>query len=205
MAAHHGIAGLCISYRLTTRAPYPACVQDARAAVRWLRSRAGEYGIDPDRIGIGGSSAGAHIAAMVATNADLAADREAAAAGPCRVQAAALFNGVYRLPVDPPDSLTVESTTLLLGGRPDEVPDRYRAASPVNFVSPPCPPTLLLHGSADRCISHRQSLKFAERLKAAGVPAEVEIFEGADHGTLNDPANIHRSLDSMVRFFKRFL
>jgi len=208
LAAHHGIAGLCIDYRLTTVAPYPACVQDARAAVRWLQSNAGQFGIDAARIAIGGSSSGAHIAAMVATEGDIESDVEAQAAAVTSqlpLKAAVFCAGVYRLPVDLPDSLTIASMAMLLGGRAEDMPDRYRQASPLGHISPRCPPTLLLHGSADRVISYRQSQEFAARLRQAGVLAEVEIFDGRDHGQLNDPANLARTMGCMVGFLKRYL
>ncbi len=65
--ARHDFAGLCISYRFADEAPFPAAVEDANCAVRFLRAYADDLGVDPDRIGIAGGSAGGHLAAMVST------------------------------------------------------------------------------------------------------------------------------------------
>ena len=73
--AQAGFAAACIQYRTSQEAPFPAAVHDAKAAVRWLRANAGAYRIDPDAIGAIGGSAGAHLAAMLATS-DAAADLE---------------------------------------------------------------------------------------------------------------------------------
>ncbi|MDD4891502.1 MAG: alpha/beta hydrolase, partial [Phycisphaerae bacterium] len=182
---------------------YPACVQDARAAIRWLRSNAKELGVDPSRIGIGGGSAGGHIAAMVMANADLAIDPEADA--PIVLKAAMLMAAVLRLMPDPADGLTRESRVLLLGGTAEEIPGRYRAASPMFAELEGCPPTLLLHGTGDRVVSFRQSVEFAERLREAGVPAELELFEGVDHGQLNDEPHLPRQLSVVADFMQRHL
>lgn len=196
MAARDGIASLCISYRLTTVAPYPACVQDARAAVRWLRANAQELGIDSKRVAIGGSSAGGHIAALVAANSDRQSDPEFDQ--PIAITAMVLYNPVLKFP----DRLNLrESVTALLGPYEGNE-ERYRLAAPMNHVSADCPPTLLLHGRDDQLVPFQESLEFADRLRACGVCAQAEIFDGAGHGQLNDQGNFQRAADLTASFLK---
>jgi acetyl esterase/lipase len=64
----HGYAAVSISYRLTGVAPFPAQIYDCKGAIRWLRANAAKYNIDPDRIGVFGSSAGGHLAALLGTS-----------------------------------------------------------------------------------------------------------------------------------------
>ncbi len=213
MAANEGFAALCISYRLSGQARYPACVADAAAAVRWLRARAGQLGIDAGRVAIAGSSAGAHLAALVATLGDKLPAGGAAAApagslpagSSCAVQAAVLYNGIFALPAEPPDQLDPAALVALFGGTPQELPDIYRQASPIHHVSPTAPPCLLIHGQADRIVSCRQSQRFAERLGQAGVPCELDILPGVDHGQLNDERNLWPCLKRMIEFLRRRL
>ncbi len=197
---------LCITYRLSRQAAYPACVQDARCAVRWLRAHAGELGVDAGRIAIAGSSAGAHIAALAAVApADLWPSSGGWDNQPADLQAAVLYNGIFRLPVDASDTLASQALVTLLSGTPTEQPDRYREASPLTHVGEGTPPALLLHGDADTVVSHRQSIELAEAIRAAGGTAEIHIVPGVAHGGLNEPGHFQTCLARMIAFLSQRL
>jgi acetyl esterase/lipase len=189
-----GIACFPISYRLSGQAQYPACVDDCLAAVRWVRAHAAEYQVNPDRIAVMGGSAGGHLSLMVATapTADTDVDSHGKKLR-CLVVAAAGLDG----PMDMTVLATFQATTpeeqrnlayaqavtkKLLGGTPQEVPDKYRAASPISRVTADTAPALLLYGTKDTLVPPAQQTTMADKLKAAGVPVEVVPVEGQGHG-----------------------
>lgn len=185
--AERGYVAASINYRLTDQAIFPAQIEDCKAAVRWLRANATRYGVNPDRIGAIGSSAGGHLSGLLAvtTEADgLEGDgpnREQSS----RLQAAVPLCGVFDLtgervqggrprPGDP--------RALLLGGSPAERLELARRASPIFHVDANDPPILLVHAIGDRTVSVEQSKAMAKALEAAGVECELRLLESAKHG-----------------------
>ena len=156
------------NYRLVPEVRYPAFVEDGAAAVRWLRTNAGRYGGDPDRIVLVGHSAGAYNAAMLALNERfLGADRAA-------VRGWVGLAGPYSfLPLAGP------ITTAAFGGAPD-----LPATQPIEAAGPGDPPALLLHGARDGTVRPRNSVVLADRLRAAGVRAEARVYPGVGHVSL---------------------
>jgi acetyl esterase/lipase len=179
--AEHGYAVVAVDYTLSKPGTpsWPANLEDVRAAVRWVRHHASQYGLDPDRIAALGASAGGHLAALLGTFPDA---RDASGVS-SRVQAVIDFYGPADLTTlvsqSPPAGTAV---TLLLGGRPGEVADRYREASPLNHVSADDPPTLLIHGEGDRIVPPDQSRRLAAALGSAGVPGRLIEVADARHG-----------------------
>jgi acetyl esterase/lipase len=210
--AQAGIAVASVDYRLSGEAVWPAQVHDAKAAVRWLRARAGELGIDPDRIAAWGESAGGHLAELLGLttdDADLEGDvgltgpssRVAAVVAwyaPSDVAAVATDTGA-----DPTDPGTRESQ--LLGAAAPTVPDRAAQASPVTHVSPGAPPFLLLHGAADRFVPCVQSERLYALLLEAGVEVELDVYEGADHMWLGSPEAAEQALARTIDVLRRRL
>ena len=210
--AQAGIAVASIDYRLSGEATWPAQLHDAKAAVRWLRSRAAELGIDADRIAAWGESAGGHLAELLgltADDADLEGDvgitgcSSAVAAvvawyAPSDVAAVATDTGA-----DPADPSTREA--LLLGAPAADVPDIAAQASPITHVAAGAPPFLLLHGAADRFIPCVQSERLHAALVDAGVDVEFEVFPGADHMWMGSADAPQRALDRTTDYLLRQL
>jgi len=185
--AQRGYAAATISYRLSSEALYPAAVQDAHAAVRWMRTHAGEYGIDPARIAIGGGSAGGQIAALAGVTDGLA--RFDPDGGPgavsSRVQAIVNIDGLSdftseaarRYEDDP--SKQPSSAGAWFGGRYAEKADLWREASPLFYVNAQTPPVLFIVSAQPRFSLGREEM--AARLRDAGVPSRVVAVPDTPH------------------------
>ena len=188
-----GYAVASINYRLSWEARFPAQIEDCKAAIRWLRANASRHNLDADRIGVWGSSAGGHLAALVGTSGDvqelegdLGNNNQSS-----RVQAVIDWYG-------PADFLKMQSESLACGvidhdspvspealllGCPIQVcKDRSRRASPVTYATADDPPFLIMHGTADCLVPPLQSRDMADALKAVGVDATLKFIEGAGHG-----------------------
>jgi acetyl esterase/lipase len=176
--ARMGYTAAVVEYRLTQapRNVFPAAVADVRCAVRFLRSRAGEYGIAPERVAAAGFSAGAHLASMLGSAADVGRLDESCAAGDedVGVQAVISFAGPQDLRVSGP--YTQEQARLVtnfLGVFSGDDPDRAALASPIAHVSGGDPPFLLVHGTRDDLVPVAHSRRMAAALRGAGTPATV--------------------------------
>ncbi len=183
--AERGYVAATMSYRLSPRNQFPAAVEDAKAAVRFLRANASKYGIDPDHIGTMGGSAGGTLVLFLGVTADVP---ELEGYGPnkqfsSRVQCvvdqygASDFTQSYSKSVDAAVVLP-----MFLGGDLDHNRAIHQKASPINWVTPTAAPVLAIHGTLDPYVAYEQSLWMVERLIAAGVPAELETITGAGHG-----------------------
>jgi acetyl esterase/lipase len=185
-AAGYAVAG--ISVRSSGQATFPAQLHDAKAAVRWLRSTAGEHGLDPDRFVSMGDSSGGWVATMLALTADRPElEGEVGVGGvSSRVQAAVAFYG-------PTDFLQMDAHMIqdcvpfmsflgiegchddpgspesrLVGGPIETRPDECARANPVNYVGASTPPMLLVHGRVDPFVPHHQSELLYAALAAHG-------------------------------------
>lgn len=193
--AQRGYAMADIDYRSSTVATWPAQRDDVTAALRHLHRIAAEHHLDPDRIGVWGSSAGAHLA-LHAGFAKASGVRAVVAGYPptdlLHVADDALPGGI--LGAEDPD----DPSWGLLGGRPASLPELAADASPLHHVTPGVPPVLLLHGDADLVIGPAQSRRLFDALVAAGAEAHLLLVQGADHGFLNtavweDPESPYRA------------
>ena len=204
--AAKGYVCISVNYRLTDEAPFPACVEDVKCAVRWLRANANKYGLDPSRIGAYGNSAGAHLVAMlglVGPDAGLEGD------GPYQDQLS-LVQAVCcsATPTDfsnwggPGKSFRGEST--FLAGPAETLADRKKRASPISYVGPDAPPFLIIHGTADRTVPFSQGELFTAALKEAGAKDVTFLkFEGAGYGVFGQHSD--ETNPAMERFFARTL
>ncbi|MBX3439936.1 MAG: alpha/beta hydrolase, partial [Planctomycetaceae bacterium] len=215
-AARRGYVAATISYRLmqfdeaekeTTTATtiFPAQVHDAKAAVRWLRANASTYHIDPARIGVTGHSAGGHLSLMLGlTDAD--AQLEGLSGHPeesSRVQAVVNVFGPTDMAACHDASSVAWIFRLVMGGTPEEVPDMYRAASPVNYASADDPPVLTIHGDRDRLVPIAQATTLEERIHSAGGSHTLLILEGQGHGFGGEYRQ--RERDATWHFFDQHL
>ena len=186
-----GFAVASVDYRLSTVAPFPAQMHDIKAAIRFLRAKAGEYGLDPKRFAIAGSSAGGHLAALAGVtngNPELAGTLGAHREQSSGVQAIISLFGASDLTTilaqSTPQGLKMRmpALELLLGGQPDAKTDLARLASPVFQADKHSPPLLLIHGDQDPQMPIAQAHELHDRYKALGLPVEFHIIEGAAHG-----------------------
>jgi acetyl esterase/lipase len=211
LVAQAGVAVASVDYRLSGEARWPAQLHDAKAAVRWLRGRAGELGVDPARIAAWGESAGGHLAELLGLVADPALEGDVGVAGPSSaVSAVAAWYAPSDVAAvatdtgaDPADPSTREA--LLLGAPAPHVPELAAQASPVGHVSAGAPPFLLLHGEADRLIPCAQSVRLHTALVEAGAEADIYLYEGADHMWLGSPDAASDALTRTVDFLKHQL
>lgn len=182
-----GIGTFVLRYRLGPRYRHPVPLNDALRAVRLVRSRAKEFGLQPNRIGIMGFSAGGHLASTVATRFDAG---NATATDPIdRISSRPDFVILgYPVIASAAPYAHQGSFRNLLG---DDAPAELRAGlSNDTQVTANTPPTFLFHTNADTAVPPENSILFYLALRKAGVPAEMHIFEPGPHGVglaMNDP------------------
>jgi acetyl esterase/lipase len=174
-----GVSAFVLQYRLGPRYHHPAPLQDAQRALRMVRSRAAEWGVDPTKVGILGFSAGGHLASTAATHFD---EGQPGADDPVERMGSRPDFAVLCYPV-----ITLEgpyahvgSRTALLGESPD--PALVEALSNQRQVTSRTPPTFLFHTADDASVPVENSLLFFSALRKAGVAAELHIFPHGKHG-----------------------
>jgi acetyl esterase/lipase len=185
-----GFAVASVDYRLSGIAPFPAQAHDIKAAIRFLRAKASEFGINADRIAISGGSAGGHLAQLVGvTNGNRELEGSEGVTGASSdVQAIVSFYGMSDfttiLQQSTPHGLSVRvpALQLLLGAQPSEKPELARLASPVFHVNAKSPPLLLFHGDADPQAPFEQSREMEAAYKKAGARVQFEVIGGGGHG-----------------------
>ena len=182
--ARHGIATVSISYRLAPAHRFPAPLDDVRRGLRWVRTHAEELGIDPRRLVLLGLSAGAHLAMLTHVASalpELEADLPAELRGvPEDVLGVMLHYGPYDLARRRPLPDGIDPVVELLGERATDAA-WVRSASPAHHAAFATAPVLLVHGTADVVVSHRESIRLHAALEAAGKSAELLLLEGAPH------------------------
>jgi acetyl esterase/lipase len=159
-----------INYRLAGEAPFPAALDDCRAAVRWLRAHAKEYHVDPARIAVYGNSAGGHLAMLVGMMPDEpAAEGEPHAGESSRVQAVVSDSGPIDLVWQHEHNELRVVVEKFLGGPPEGARrETYRRASPSTYVGEKIPPLLLIYGEVDAQVNVRTADALVEALSRAG-------------------------------------
>jgi acetyl esterase/lipase len=177
-------AGASVGYRLSGEATWPAQIHDCKAAIRWLRANAAKYQLDPDRIGVWGSSAGGHLVNMLGTSGDVQAlEGECGSPGQSsRVTCVVPFCGPanFLAPKRFEGGRSPSAVDLLLGGSLVDKPELAKQASPITHVSADDPPFLIVHGTADNTVPFEQAEMLYAALKQAGVDATlVKILEGS--------------------------
>lgn len=204
-AAAQGYLAVSVGYRLVPTARFPAQVQDVKCAVRWLRAHAAELGIDPQRIGAIGFSAGAHLAMLLGTM-DADDGLEGDSGWPdqsSKVQAVVAYFGPTTF-VDVQFPLTSRQLVVdFLSGAQSDQPEHYRQASPLSYVNAGDAPTLIFQGTADILVPYDQAIRMVTALAKARVPGRVEMMLGAGHGW--GPAETARTRAAGFAFFAEHL
>lgn len=191
--AKRGMVAIEADYRhldKTTKEPPLVCVQDAKSAMRWVRSHAAELGVDPDRIASGGGSAGGHLAAFVGMVGGHDDPQDDTKISP-KSNAMVLFNPVFD---NGPG-----------GWGTERVGERYREFSPAHNITKDDPPAIVFLGSQDNLIPVKTLETFKANMQKAGVRCESRIYEGQGHGFFNHGKDGNKSYDATVKEMDGFL
>lgn len=174
-----------INYRLTPAGRYPNAMRDTHCALAFLRSRASEYGLDPDRIAVMGYSAGGHLASLLGVAIDEPDFVPDCAAGSTYAPAAVISGAG---PQDLGELSWASAVQDLIGGTVDAYPERYRKASPIERVGPGAPPFLFIHGTQDLFVPVEQSRRMRDALHDVGTDARLLTLSWGGH-LLNNGAD----------------
>lgn len=205
--AGDGYAIASINYRLLDVSAWPTQINDCYAAVRWVRTNANRYRLDPDRIVSWGTSAGGHLAALMATRPYPGTESTSS-----RVQAGVDWFGPADLLTMPPNVVTetrsfeqvaTSNGARLLQAPVMSVPELAKQASALYNVSADDPPMLIMHGDQDSGVPLDQSVRLADALSKAGVPVQLEIIKGAGHG--GKAFQTPQARDVVRRFLRKHL
>jgi len=191
--AESGFVAACIGYRLRPEVKIRQCIEDAKASVRWVRANAARYGIDPDRIGAFGGSAGAHLASMLGTSFK-AAKLEGDGGNPgvsSRVRAV--------VALAPPSDM---SAFPAFRNRPEEA----RLISSITYADEDSAAFLLMHCRGDRIVAYKHSILLRDRLARAGVPVELKTIVRGGHAFWNgDTPKARKAMADTIEFFRKTL
>jgi len=216
----HGFAVASVEYRLSQEAKFPAQIEDCKAALRWLRANADMYHLDPDHVGVWGSSAGGHLVAMLGATGgvtELDGANKDNADQSSKVQAVCDWFG-------PTDFLLMDTQfagkgqflhsapespeSHLIGGPITQNPAKVAAASPMTYINAKAakgegkdlPPFLIMHGDKDPLVPYAQSEILRDALQKAGADVTLQIIPGAGHGFRGAEPT-----DTVVAFFEKHL
>ncbi|MGB0597553.1 MAG: alpha/beta fold hydrolase [Rubripirellula sp.] len=208
--ASRGYVTATISYRLSGEAPFPAAIHDCKAAVRFLRANADRYGIDAQKIGAIGLSAGGHLTALLATSAGITelegsgGNAEFSSA----IQAAIPMGAQTDLRSERVRDVSASEARgkiwrQFLGGSQQQQPAAYRLASPLEHLDKNDPPCWLITGEKDDLSTHAD--RFRQRARELGITCELTVIEGAPHPFLGKQIWFDQMLDAADRLFGQTL
>ena len=184
--ASAGYVAFAVDYRLndaaTGRHRWPAQLDDVQRAVRWVRATADEHGVSPGRVGAYGWSAGGQLAALLGARETRVADTTLTPISSRVACVVDLAGDVDLAAYTRPPAL--DEVVALLGGTPDEVPERYLDASPLSWIDGHTAPFLIVHGAADDVVPVAQSQRLVSALRAAGVAVRYVELPDAGHDAL---------------------
>jgi acetyl esterase/lipase len=201
----HGYVAVAPQYRFCPKDAFPSQVHDVKAAVRWIKSNAKKYRIDPERIGAIGFSAGGHLAMMLGlTGPSDGLEGDVSAGAPdSRIKAVVNYFGPTDLAAKDIPDICKPWVKDFLGGTPEEKPEAAAKASPLTFVSKDDAPVLTFQGTKDPLVPFNQAIKLADAMTSANVPGRVELLIGASHGWAG--AELEQTVSESFRFFDRYL
>lgn len=191
--ANHGYTVFAIAYRHAPKYQFPAQLDDVRTALNFIRKHATEYEADPERMVLLGRSAGAHLAMLAAYQTDAPPIR-----GVVNYYGPVNLPEGYKTPPNPDPINTRAVLKAFLGGSLEELPNQYEIASPINYLTHPLPPTLLIYGSRDHLVEARFGRQMYERLHDSGntavyleIPWAEHAFDAVFNGVSNQLALYH--------------
>ena len=206
--ADAGFASVCIEYRPSGEAAFPAAISDVKAAVRWVRANAARLRFDPNQIGAIGGSSGGHLVALLGASADVPALEGSGGNNGLSSRVAAV---VAMAPLT-----DLRARWLQTGGRdgfietflgPPITPqdNRLVLASPINYVNINAPPLLLIHSRTDSTVPYEQSLRLKARYEELGRPVELVTLADAPHAFWNSSRWFPETMNWVVDFFRHTL
>lgn len=191
--ASRGYAVASIDYRLAPQSTWPSQIEDCKAAVRWLRANTARFDLDPDRIGVFGTSAGGHLAAVLGTTSDRPELEGLYLGNP-------QFSTAVKVVVDfygPTDLLKLDEQklpcygldanafymppSLLMGCPIQQCREKTETANPINYITRDDPPFLIMHGMLDCLVPWQQSQMLYDALHASGLNATLYLLPTAEH------------------------
>jgi acetyl esterase/lipase len=193
-----------VSYRLCPEVDVYGMIGDVKRAIAWMKANAAQYGVNPDKIVLGGGSAGAHLALLAGytpqhpeltpedlVDADLSVSGVVSYYPPADMQTMYQYSEQQQFADRPPVSTGPDTSIsfredfgrmdIFLGGWPQDIPDAYELASPVTHIHPGSPPTLLFHGSQDGLAPADITRALYAKLVDSGVPAVGVVFPWTNH------------------------
>ena len=181
--AGRGFVTVSIDYRLSQEAPFPAQIEDCKAAVRFLRAHAEEFHVDPGRIAAWGESAGRHLVELMAYSTDGEFLNDCCPDYSSRIQAVIPWYAPADMRLTPEEWESSEVYGRLFpAADPKERERLMEQASPICYAARKNPPTLLMHGDADRLVSPENSRRMQKALRDAGNDARLILVPGQGHG-----------------------
>jgi acetyl esterase/lipase len=184
---------------------HPAALDDARRAVRWIRIHAASYSVDPHFIGAAGASSGGQLSALLGTTDTRDNSGVSNFSVSSRVQAVVDvcgINDLKRYVASTPQWANI--VTDFLGGTPQQVPQIFREATPISWVSPQSASFLIVHGGRDQLVPLEQSQRLLTALRKAKVPASLSVFRNQGHGIPQD-ADFEKFIRQTTRFLRLHL
>lgn len=199
--AKDGYVVASVQYRLSSQEIFPAQLDDVKAAIRYLKTNASQFNIDPNRVGLWGDSSGAHLALLAGLEAmgslEDQVDVQAVVDwfGPTDLLSMSQYPSVFDH--DSPHS----PESKLVGGAIQENKEKTRSASPIHYVHPSAPPILIMHGDADDVVPYEQSVEMFKALRKAGNYAEMYKVKAAGHIGFTQP----QTMNIVKEFFNSHL
>ncbi|VGO22262.1 alpha/beta hydrolase fold domain-containing protein [Pontiella sulfatireligans] len=173
-----GYAVASINYRLKDLSIHPKNIHDCKGAVRWLRAHAAEYGYDPERVAVGGGSAGGHLSLLLGMSSGVQ-ELEGTVGG--NTNQSSTVKAIVDL-YGPSDFSAFSKTSERFNKAHEFRQEQLTHASPLTYLSKDDPPVLILHGDQDKTVPVEQSKLLHERYQKAGLTSELHIIKGAGHG-----------------------
>jgi len=205
--AKEGFFIVSADYRLIQQSPFPACLEDCKCVIRWVRANAEKYGVDPDRIGVMGESAGGHLVALLGSTGGI---KELEGDGPYQdysseVQAVIPWYAPsdMRMRTQGDEEKTKGMATRFCGTEDLDKASRIMSKmSPILYMDREnLPPFLFVHGNADRLVNYQNSVDMCAKMKENGQNAELITVNGQGHGFFDGDEYYQK----MYAFFRKYL
>lgn len=214
-----GYALASVNYRLADEVCFPAQIHDAKAALRWIRANAETYNMNKKAVAAWGVSAGSTFAALLGTSANNIDLEDLSMGNPdesSHVNAIVELIGpmdllqmdpqLVQLGYEPIHDFPASGTSLLVGGRLSEFPERCRVINPATYITSDCPPFYIQHGKKDHVVPYLQSVNFAGALAEIIGQEKVvlNLIENVDHfdAEHNSSENVNQALDFLDIYLK---